>query len=133
MIRYFMLKLQHNTLLQIIIISLIWIASDLLAKSIRLPISGGILGLGFVLVLLSTKIIKINTIQNGARLFLKDIMLFFIPSLLALLEHNELLGILGLKIIFVIVCSTIAVMLVTAFVVDYCYYWRVNRVKPLVT
>jgi holin-like protein len=58
-------------------------------------------------------------------------LLFFIPSVLALLEHHELLGFLGLKILFVIVLSTTAVMLVTAVVVDYCYHWRTAHAAQL--
>jgi holin-like protein len=124
------LKLQCNAVLQSGLIILFWLASDLVVKNLKLPISGGILGLGIVLLLLMTQSIKINTIKKGADLLIKDMLLFFIPAVLALLEHHELLGILGIKILFVIVLSTITVMLVTAAVVDYCYHWRTVHATP---
>ncbi|MDF1930851.1 hypothetical protein PGH45_13280 [Legionella pneumophila] len=39
------------------------------------------------------------------------------------------MGLLGLKILFIILLSTITVMLVTALVVDYCYRWRTHHAK----
>jgi holin-like protein len=130
MFRFLIVKLQGNALLQSGLIILLWLASDLVVKILQLPISGGILGLGIVLFLLMTQSIKINNIKKGADLLIKDMLLFFIPAVLALLEHHELLGILGIKILFVIVLSTITVMLVTAAVVDYCYHWRTIHAKP---
>jgi holin-like protein len=50
-------------------------------------------------------------------------LLFFVPAVLALLDHNELLGLMGLKILAVIIVSTIMVMSVTALTVDLCYRW----------
>jgi holin-like protein len=43
------------------------------------------------------------------------------------LNHRDFLGVLGLKILAVIILSTIAVMVVTAIVVDLCYRWGVAR------
>ena len=50
-------------------------------------------------------------------------LLFFVPAVLALLDHRELIGTLGLKIFAVILVSTTAVMCVTALTVDLCYRW----------
>ena len=50
-------------------------------------------------------------------------MLFFVPAVVALLDHGELIGLLGLKILAVIVGGTFTVMLVTGFIVDLCTRW----------
>jgi holin-like protein len=50
-------------------------------------------------------------------------LLFFVPAVLALLDHRELMGMLGLKIFAIILISTTAVMCVTALTVDLCYRW----------
>lgn len=130
MIRYISSKIQQSALLQAGLVCLFWLACELTANFINLPFSGGILGLGIVLVLLMTTRIKLDSIKKGAALLLGDMLLFFIPIVLAILEHHEFLGLLGLKILFIILLSTIAVMLVTALVVDYCYHWRIGYAKP---
>ncbi|KTD02909.1 CidA/LrgA family protein [Fluoribacter gormanii] len=129
MIRYITLKIQQCSLLQVSLVCLFWLASELIVHFFKLPFSGGIFGLGVVLLLLATKRLTLNLIKHGAELILADMLLFFIPAVLALLEHHEFIGILGLKILFVILLSTLCVMLVTATVVDYCYHWRTDRAK----
>ncbi|KGP64386.1 murein hydrolase transporter LrgA [Legionella norrlandica] len=124
------IKLQQSSLLQAGLVCLFWLASEILVNLARLPISGGIFGLGIVLLLLATKRLKLDNIRRGAELLFADMLLFFIPAVLAILEHHEFIGLLGLKILFVISISTTAVMLVTAIVVDYCYHWRTDHAKP---
>lgn len=127
---YMTIKLQHNSLFQIGLVCLFWVVSEILVSLVKLPLSGGILGLGIVLLLLATKRLKLDNIRRGAELLLADMLLFFIPAVLAILEHHEFIGLLGLKILFVILLSTMVVMLVTATVVDYCYHWRADHAKP---
>ncbi|HGI8210136.1 TPA: CidA/LrgA family protein [Legionella pneumophila] len=122
-------KIQQNSFFQIVLVGLFWLASELLLKLVKLPLSGGILGLGIVLLLLATNCLKLNRIRRGAELLLANMLLFFIPGVLAILEHRKFIGLLGLKILFIILLSTITVMLVTALVVDYCYRWRTHHAK----
>lgn len=122
-------RIQQNSFFQIVLVGLFWLASELLLKLVKLPLSGGILGLGIVLLLLATNCLKLNRIRRGAELLLANMLLFFIPGVLAILEHQEFIGLLGLKILFIILLSTITVMLVTALVVDYCYRWRTHYAK----
>jgi holin-like protein len=49
---------------------------------------------------------------------ISDMPLFFVPAVLAVLDHRELLGAVGLKIVTTILGSTLAVMVVTALTVD---------------
>ncbi len=121
--------IRQNSLFQVLLVFIFWLSCDLVVKLIKLPVSGGVLGLGIVLLLLMTKHLQLDSIKSGAQLLLADMLLFFIPAVLAVLEHKEFIGFLGLKIFFVIVLSTLAVMLITALVVDYCYHWRNNHAK----
>ncbi len=127
MTRYITSMLRQNSLIQILLVCLFWLSCELIVRLSKLPLSGGILGLGLVLLLLLTKKLKLESIKGGAQLLLKEMLLFFIPAVLAVLEHREFLGLLGLKILAVIILSTITVILVTALVVDYCYHWRANH------
>jgi holin-like protein len=61
--------------------------------------------------------------KRGADWLLAEMLLFFVPAVLALLDHREFLGLLGLKILAIIVLSTTMVMGVTALTVDLCYRW----------
>jgi holin-like protein len=130
MIQYKLTRtLQQSSLLQALMMCLVWFSCDYFINWIKLPLSGGILGLGVILFLLLTQSIQIESIKGGAQLLLRDMLLFFIPAVLAVLEHHEFIGLLGLKILCVIMLSTMAVMLVTALVVDYCYHWRTHHTK----
>ncbi|MCW8387698.1 CidA/LrgA family protein [Fluoribacter dumoffii] len=123
------LKIQQNSIFQVGLIVLFWVASELVVKLAKLPVPGGVLGLGIVLSLLMTRRIRLDNIKRGTELLLGDMLLFFIPAVLAIIEHQELLSMLGLKILFIILSSTFFVMLVTAIVVDYCYHWRTKHVS----
>jgi holin-like protein len=54
-------------------------------------------------------------------------LLFFVPAAPAVLNYPEFLGLTGLKILFVILASTVAVMVTTAFVVDGACRWRAGH------
>lgn len=122
--------LRKNSSLQTILICCICITCNLLVKQLKLPIPGGILGLILVLVLLMSKKLPLEHINKGAHLLLKEMVLFFIPAVLAVLEHHEFLSILGLKVLSVILLSTTAVILITALIVDYYYHRRLSYAKP---
>lgn len=109
--------------LQVMVILGFWFVGDLVARMTGLPVPGAILGLFFLLILLGSGKIGIGTVRQGARLFLAEMLLFFIPAVLAVLDHRELVGVVGLKILVVILVSTVMVMLVTAVVIDLCCRW----------
>lgn len=116
---------------QIALLYGIWFAGDMIARLSGLPVPGGIIGLAFVLLLLLTGRIRAPVMKRGADWFLGNMLLFFIPAILAVLDHSELFGPTGLKILAVIFSSTLIVMLTTAFVVDLCYRFRVvHAVSP---
>jgi holin-like protein len=62
--------------------------------------------------------------RRGAEWLIGDMVLFFVPAVLAVLDHRELLGLVGLKVLGVILCSTIAVLGVTGLTVDLCFRRR---------
>lgn len=114
---------RRSRLLQVLVILGFWFIGDLAARMTGLPVPGAILGLFLLLILLGSGKIGLGTVRRGARLFLADMLLFFIPAVLAVLDHRELVGVVGLKILVVILVSTVMVMLVTAVAIDLCYRW----------
>lgn len=125
--------IRHSRLLQVGLICAFWLAGETLARLSGLPLPGGLIGLAVVLGLLATRGLSIFSMKRGADWFLADMLLFFVPAVLAVLDHREFLGITGLKILFVILLSTAAVMVVTAFAVDVCLRWKVGYARTTPT
>ena len=118
---------RSSRLFQIGLILGFWLAGEGVVRATDLPVPGGIAGLFIVLALLMSKRLSPRTVRLGARWFLAEMLLFFVPAVLAVLNHPEFLGLLGLKILTVIVGSTLVVMVVTAMVVDLCFRWSIAR------
>ena len=119
--------IQRSVWLQLGIVLACWLAGEVLARAVGLPIPGAILGLAIMLVLLARRRLSAVSMRRGAEWLLADMLLFFVPAVLAVLNYPEFLGLTGLKILFVILASTIAVMVTTALVVDSAYRWRAGR------
>ncbi|WP_425065309.1 CidA/LrgA family protein [Reyranella sp.] len=109
--------------LQIGLVVGFWLAGEGLAKLAGLPVPGSVIGMLLVLALLATRRLSVNSLRRGAEWFIGYMVLFFVPAVMALLDHGELIGLLGLKILAVIVGGTFSVMLVTGFIVDLCTRW----------
>lgn len=101
-----------------------WWFGGWLAKATGLPLPGGVVGLGLLLALFASGAVRPALLQGGAGLLLAEMLLFFIPALMSLLDYGPLLRSEGWKILLVIMCSTLLVMLVTALSVEGMYRWR---------
>jgi holin-like protein len=105
-----------------------WWLCDRLTRALELPLLGGIIALALLLCLLLTGRVRLGLVRRGATGLLDHMVLFFVPAVMALLNHPELLGMVGLKILLVIGFSTLAVMVGTALVVDACFHGRAGDV-----
>jgi len=114
----------RSRLAQIALLLAFWWLGSAVARATDLPLPGGIVGMALVLSLLATRQLSVLSMRRGAEWLLAEMLLFFIPAVLAVLDHREFLGLLGLKILIVIVVGTTIVMAVTALTVDLCYRWR---------
>jgi holin-like protein len=115
-------RLVHRTdILQVGLVLAFWLAGQTVAGLTGLPVPGGVIAMLAVLLLFATGRLSILSMRRGAEWFISDMVLFFVPAVLAVLDHRELLGLLGLKILLVIVGSTLVVMTVTGVTVDLCH------------
>jgi holin-like protein len=117
----------HSRLAQIGLILGLWFAGVQIAKALHLPLPGGIVGMALALGLLMCRSVSLFSLKRGADWFLAEMLLFFVPAVLGVLEHPEFLGLLGVKILAVILLSTIAVMAATALTVDVIFHWSEKR------
>lgn len=118
--------LRRSRVLQICVIVLFSWLGQALAQVSGLPVPGGVIGMAIVLVLLATRRLRVRNVHRGASWLLGEMLLFFVPAVMSLLDHRELLGLLGLKLLAVILLGTALVMAGTALTIDLCYRWM-NR------
>ncbi|HEY0121469.1 MAG TPA: CidA/LrgA family protein [Rhizobium sp.] len=110
-----------SRLAQIILLLAFWQAGEGIVRVTHLPVPGAIVGMLLVLGLFASGKVSIGSMRRGAEWFLAEMLLFFVPAVLAVLDHREFIGLIGLKIIAVILVGTIIVMSVTALAIDIGY------------
>lgn len=91
------------------------------------PIPGGVIGMVLLLLAFALGVVKPAALQMGAGLLMAEMLLFFIPALMSLLDYGGLLRNDGWRILLVIGVSTLMVMLVTAFTVELVVRLRRSR------
>ncbi|MFK0086827.1 CidA/LrgA family protein [Pseudomonas sp. NPDC090755] len=98
-----------------------------LAAWLGWPIPGGVMGLALLLLLFALGWLKPATLQLGAGLLMAEMLLFFIPALMSLLDYGSLLRDEGWRILLVIGISTLMVMVLTAVTVEGVCRWRMRH------
>lgn len=91
------------------------------------PLPGGVIGMALLLLVFASGWVKPATLQAGAGLLMAEMLLFFIPALMSLLDYGPLLRDEGWRILLVIGLSTLLVMLATAFTVEWACRWRLRH------
>ena len=100
---------------QIIIILAVWSCAYVLQKLLNLPVASGVLGFFLLLFLLEMKCLKLAHVERGADLLLAELLLFFIPPVVGVIQYQDLLITSGWKILLVILISTALVMMVSVY------------------
>lgn len=86
---------------------------NVLAAFFHLRIPGTIIGILVIFLLLHFKIIQLKWIELGAVWLLGELLLFFIPSAVGVIDYGKLLSQSGTSIVLVVLISTFVVMLST--------------------
>ncbi|MEY8350571.1 CidA/LrgA family holin-like protein [Bacillus cereus] len=89
-----------------------------IAKQAHLPIPGSIIGIFLLLISLKFNLVKKEWIQEGADFLLKELILFFIPSAVAVIRYKDTLSQYGIDLILIIMISTLCVTLVTGILTE---------------
>lgn len=114
--------------LQVCLLYLLFTIGEFLTNNLNLPVPGGITGLFLLFLLLHLKIIKLQWIDIGATWLLSELLLFFIPSAVGVLQYKQLMGGLqGLKIVLIIVLSTLIVMTFTGLSAEFLSKFRKDK------
>ena len=114
-------------LIELVVLLAIYFLGTQLAVWLAWPIPGGVVGLGLLLATFATGLVKPAALQLGAGVLMAEMLLFFIPALMSLLDYGGLVRNDGWRILLVIGFSTLSVTLVTAFTVVMVCRWSMRR------
>ena len=102
-----------------IIILGIYLLGEFISSILSLPIPGNILGMIILLVLLCTKIIKLEQIETISNFLLDHLAFFFIPAGVGLMSSVGIIKDTWLKLIIVCVSTTIIIIAITGLIVQF--------------
>lgn len=88
---------------------------------ITVPIPASMIGLILLFIGLKLKIVKLKWVEQGGNWLLAELLLFFIPSAVGIVNYNEVLSWMGVEIVILIGFSTAIVLGTTAFIVEKLY------------
>ena len=110
-----------QTPFQIALLAAIWLLADIAVRTLHLPLPANLTGMLLLLVCILLGVVKAQWLSAGARWLLAEMLLFFVPAVVAVVNYQELLLQEGWRIMVVLVTSTVLVLGTTALVVDRVY------------
>ncbi|QDY40672.1 CidA/LrgA family protein [Candidatus Pantoea soli] len=113
--------------LQLLLYIGLFIASDRLVSWLHLPLPANVVGMVLLLALIVTRIVPLRWVKAGASWLLAEMLLFFIPAVVAVVNYSDLLRSEGWRICLVIALSTLLVLAATSLVVDRLYRYELAR------
>ncbi|HEY5769697.1 MAG TPA: CidA/LrgA family protein, partial [Terrimicrobium sp.] len=116
--RLFGVHFRQSRWLQAAALIAIWFLSDALVKRLHLPVPGSVVGLFILLLALESNLVSVSWFRRGASGLLGHLILFLTPAMLAVVNHRELLSIIGVKLLVAVLIGTPLVMVSTALVVE---------------
>lgn len=110
-----------QTPFQIVLLSAIWLLADTAVRTFHLPLPANLTGMLLLLACILLGVVKVRWFSAGARWLLAEMLLFFVPAVVAVINYQDLLLQDGWRIMLVLVISTVLVLGTTALVVDRVY------------
>lgn len=95
------------------IIIIITLVAEFLEKLLPLPVPASIYGLGIMLALLISGLLKVDAVKEGADFLVEIMPLMFIPAAAGLIDSYHELEAILLPVIAVVAVTTVVVMAVT--------------------
>ncbi|MGN6232051.1 MAG: CidA/LrgA family protein [Trinickia sp.] len=100
------------------LLAAVWFVADFAARHLDLPVPGSVVGLGVLLVLLLSGGIRPRWVKAGADWLLSELLLFFVPAAVAVVQYGGLFKSDGWRLALVVICGTLTVLVAVAFTVD---------------
>ena len=106
---------------QVALYAALFIVAQQAVTVFHLPLPANIVGMLMMLLLIVAHIVPLNWVRAGSRWLLAEMLLFFVPAVVAVVNYATLLMTEGWKIFAVIALSTLLTLGATALVVDRVY------------
>ncbi|HEY9101616.1 CidA/LrgA family protein [Chitinimonas sp.] len=114
-------------LAQIFFFVVVWLGSDALARAAGWSLPGSVIGLSLVCLLLFSGILPSRHVQRGADWLLAEMLLFFIPPVVAVVNFGPLIVSQGWRLLLVLLLGMLVVMVGTGLVVDWVFRFECRR------
>lgn len=88
---------------------------------VSVPLPASMIGLIFLFIGLQLGWIKLKWVEQGAAWLLAELLLFFIPSAVGIVNYEEIFNMKGVETILLIAVSTFIVMGATGFTAEKIY------------
>ncbi|WP_343311304.1 CidA/LrgA family holin-like protein [Bacillus atrophaeus] len=102
-------------ILQILILYAFSMIGEAAHQLFHLPIPGSIIGLILMLICLTTKIVPVKMIEDGAGFLLSFLPLLFIPAMAGVMNYPSLFSASGAALLGIIVLSTVVTMIAAGY------------------
>ena len=110
---------------QVLLYAALFVFAEYLVTWLHLPLPANLVGMVLMLTLILCRIIPLNWIRAGSRWLLAEMLLFFVPAVVAVVNYAQLIMVDGWKIFAVIAVSTTLTLAATGLVVDRVYRFEV--------
>ena len=89
------------------------LCGEIISRFLDLPIPGNVMGMGLLLLALTTGWIDVKWIEEAADILLSNMTLFFVPAGVGVMVYSDLIAAEWLPITVATIFSTFVVMAVT--------------------
>jgi|SRR5471032_3191440 len=107
--------------IQVVLYAALYLVADRLVTLLHLPLPANVVGMFMLLLLIMSGILPLKWVMAGSRWLLAEMLLFFVPAVVAVVNYTSLLMVEGWKIFLVIAVSTTLTLGITSLVVDRIY------------
>ena len=110
-----------NWLKIVVQVALLWgisAATNAVANIVHSPIPGSIIGFVALFLLLKFKVIKLSWVEKGGDFLLSNLLLFFIPAAVGIVQYGHMVRVDGVRLVGLILISIVMVMGWTGFLAE---------------
>lgn len=115
-------------ILQILFIHIFLFLGSAVKAIVPIPIPSAMVGLLLLFLSLLLGIVKLEWVEQGGNWLLAELLLFFVPSAVGIVNYDEMLSWQGFMSVLLIGLSTFIVIGSTAFIAEKLNNWKEREV-----